>query len=176
MAINPMAPILALAVLALTPGALVIAQTSTPGIHGLAPMPTQEQLLMARVTTLESEVTQLTADVKALKVHTHTYSHPKNATMYMSIHDLSVAMQPHSATPDHAVLHPDVPLAGKPARRQRAPKHDVVAGHPAVTRAIAADLGSQEPRRCRGDASALRRGSSGADNHDIGPLLVFARS
>ncbi len=99
MTINPAAPVLALAVLALTPSALVIAQTTSSGIHGMTPVPTQEQQLEARVTTLEGEVTQLTAEIKALKTHTHQYFIPKGPSTYMSIHDLSLAMQPHSTTP-----------------------------------------------------------------------------
>jgi hypothetical protein len=94
------APVLAVALLALTPEGYQVAQTpNTSPLSGANRMPSQEQLDEARITTLEAQVTQLQADVKTLKNHAHQYLRSKGPSTYMSIHDLSIAMQPHSATP-----------------------------------------------------------------------------
>jgi hypothetical protein len=62
-------------------------------------MPSQEQLLVARVTALETQLAQMKSDMKALQSHVHVFYAPRMATTYMSIHDLASAMQPHSNTP-----------------------------------------------------------------------------
>lgn len=100
MTFRSVAPVLAVALLALTPAGYQVAQTpSTSPLSGANRLPSQEQLLDARITALEGQVTQLTADVKTLKNHAHQYWRSKTPSTYMSIHDLSIAMQPHSATP-----------------------------------------------------------------------------
>jgi 5-hydroxyisourate hydrolase-like protein (transthyretin family) len=67
--------------------------------RSLTPLPSQEELLEGRVATLEREVAQLQSDEKGLKTHVHSFFQQRGPTTYMSIHDLSIAMQPHSSTP-----------------------------------------------------------------------------
>jgi hypothetical protein len=67
--------------------------------RSLNPLPSQAELLEGRVTALEREVAQLQSDVKGLKTHVHSFLQQRGPTTYMSIHDLSIAMQPHSNTP-----------------------------------------------------------------------------
>ena len=93
-------PLLVIALLAVAPAEPQVAQApGSPAVHESSLLPSQEALLEARVTALETEVTQMTSDVKTLKKHAHQYFTLKGPSMYMSIHDLSVAMQPHSSTP-----------------------------------------------------------------------------
>lgn len=67
--------------------------------RSIAPMPSQEQLLVARVTALERQVAGLQSAVNALRAHVHTYTGQRSPTTYMSIHDLANNMKPGSPIP-----------------------------------------------------------------------------
>jgi hypothetical protein len=93
-------PLLVVALLAVAPSESQVAQTPvSPTVRESSLLPSQEALLEARVTALENKVTQMGSDIKILKNHAHQYLHSKGPTMYMSVHDLAAAMQPHSSTP-----------------------------------------------------------------------------
>ena len=71
----------------------------TSGIVPTATVPSAAQIQDARIAKLEGQVARLQAVANAYNVHVHSYLHARNPTTYMSIHDLSIAMQPHSDTP-----------------------------------------------------------------------------
>jgi len=83
----------------LQPGPAPVPAASGDLRRSLNPLPSQAELLEGRVTALEREVAQLKSDGNGLKTHVHSFWQQRGPTTYMSIHDLSIAMQPHSNTP-----------------------------------------------------------------------------
>jgi hypothetical protein len=95
--IRVLAPLAFLALLGSTAGPTPPPINSV--LHGaVSSMPTEDQQLEARVTKLEKEIATLTADNAAMKAHVHTFLGPRNPSQYMSLHDIAVAIQPHSNT------------------------------------------------------------------------------
>jgi hypothetical protein len=75
-------------------------------------LPSQEQLLLARVATLEREVTALQSEMDGLKNHVHSFLAQRNPTTYMSMHDFATNIKPGSPIPTTEYY---VPLILSPA-------------------------------------------------------------